>query len=318
MTEPFISTLRPSPVFALAVLLTLALAGLNGLMILLMQLQPGFMGMAHFTEHHHRIHDLTFGFLFLPAIVGILAQFRRPWENVAGQAMALIPWAALVLTLFLTSLLWQNTSVRNLAWMAPAGSTLTAAILHPTWRGFFRSFRASRISWKLLAMVVVAAVPLLIFAANNVGIQGSVPDDHAQLGHYGFMTAYAVTIVGVGLLASARPDGWRLTAWVAGILPALLGLASLVYPDISSTLGPVWAIAAIAWGVSFVVASERIRLSDPVPSPAAGDHTSYPSTPRWVQASAAIVLVLVLLVIGMFLTGTRLGGLGHTPPAGGH
>jgi hypothetical protein len=193
-----------------------------------------------------------------------------------------------------------------------------AAILHPTWRGFFRSFRASRISWMLLAMVVVAAVPLLIFAAINVGIQGSVPDDHAQLGHYGFMTAYAVTIVGVGLLASARPDGWRLTAWVAGILPALLGLASLVYPDISSTLGPVWAIAAIAWGVSFVVASERIRLSDPVPSPAAGDHTSYPSTPRWVQASAAIVLVLVLLVIGMFLTGTRLGGLGHTPPAGGH
>src|SRR5262249_32265882 len=89
--------LRASPVFALAVLVTLGLAGLNGLMVLLMQLQPGFMGMAHFSQEYHRVHDLTFSFVFLPAIVGMLAQLRRPSENVAGQAMAVNPGAALVL-----------------------------------------------------------------------------------------------------------------------------------------------------------------------------------------------------------------------------
>src|ERR687896_84896 len=93
---------RSSRVFVLAVLVTLALAALNGLMVLLMQLQPGFMGMAHFTEVSHRVHDLTFGFLFAPAVVGMLVQLRRPTENIAGMVMALIPWVGLALALVLT------------------------------------------------------------------------------------------------------------------------------------------------------------------------------------------------------------------------
>lgn len=52
MTRSF----RAHPGFAVAVLITLALAGLIGLMVFLMQLQPGFMGMAHGTEPAHRIH----------------------------------------------------------------------------------------------------------------------------------------------------------------------------------------------------------------------------------------------------------------------
>lgn len=68
--------------------------------------------------------------------------------------------------------------------------------------------------------------------------------------------AFSFTATGVGLLASLRPDGWRLTAWVAGLLLAVLGVASLVYPDVDSSLGLVWALAAIAWGVGFVAAAE--------------------------------------------------------------
>ncbi|MPZ15355.1 MAG: hypothetical protein GEU73_13185 [Chloroflexi bacterium] len=62
--EETIQSLRASPVFALAVLLSLGTAGLIGLMVLMMQLQPGFLGMTHFADPRHRIHDLTFGFLF--------------------------------------------------------------------------------------------------------------------------------------------------------------------------------------------------------------------------------------------------------------
>jgi hypothetical protein len=199
-------SLRTSPVFALAVLITLGLAGLNSLMVLLMQLQPGFMGMAHFAEAHHRVHDLTFGFLFVPAVAGMLAQLRRPSENVAGQVMALIPWAGLLLTLVLTSVLTQNTNVRGLenrAWLAPAAATSVAAVLHPTRRGFFRSFGVSRVNLVLLTLVVVAAVPLLVFASTNVGLQGTVPDDHAQLGHYGFLTGNSLG----GPVGHAPPAG---------------------------------------------------------------------------------------------------------------
>lgn len=75
------------------------------------------------------------------------------------------------------------------------------------------------------------------------------------------MAAFSLTIIGVGLLASLRPDGWRLTAWVGGLLPALLGLVSLIYPATSSLSLP-WALAAIAWGAGFVVTAERSRHAE--------------------------------------------------------
>ena len=66
-------SLRTSPIFAVFVLLTLGWAGVIGLMVFLMILQPGFMGMAHGTQPSHRVHDLTYGFLFGVAVLGMLA-----------------------------------------------------------------------------------------------------------------------------------------------------------------------------------------------------------------------------------------------------
>ncbi|MGH8925123.1 MAG: hypothetical protein ACRDWA_10870 [Acidimicrobiia bacterium] len=255
-------TLRGSPLFALALLLTLVAAGFNGLMVFLMLLEldlPGAFGlMTHFQEPRHRVHDLTFGFLFVPAVVGILAQFRRPSRNVAGQLMALIPSIGLLLTLLLTLVLSNNTRVAQPPWITVGAAALISVSLHPAGRDFFRSFSVSRANRVMLVLVIVAAVPLLVYASTNIGLQGSAVDDHAAAGHYGFMAAFSFTVVGVGLLASLRPDGWRLTALVAGLLPVLFGVTSLVYP-VSSSLSPPWAIAAIAWGVGFVAVAERTR-----------------------------------------------------------
>jgi CRISPR-associated Cas5-like protein len=249
-------SLRASPGFAFALLITLGLAGLIGLMTLLMSLLGGFMGMAHFTEPSHRVHDLTYGFLFTTAVVGMLAQLRRPSKNLAGMLMALIPWVGLLLAAVLSTDAGVILSAER---MLVAAGAVIAAVLHPAGRDFFRSFRISRINWVMLALVTIAAVPLLGFASTNIGLQGTGSDDHAGMGHYGFTAAFSFTVIGVGLLASLRPDGWRLTAWVAGLLPVLLGVTSLVYPDISSSLGLVWALAAIAWGVGFVAAAELTR-----------------------------------------------------------
>jgi hypothetical protein len=76
------------------------------------------------------------------------------------------------------------------------------------------------------------------------------------------MAGLSFTVIGVGLLASLRPDGWRLTAWVTGILPALLGLASMIYPESSSSLGSIWALAAVAWGAVFVSAAVLTQAAD--------------------------------------------------------
>lgn len=60
---------------------------------------------------------------------------------------------------------------------------------------------------------------LLAFASTNIRLQTTVADSHAAAGHYAFMAAFGFTVVAVALLASLRPDGWRLTAWVAGEPP---------------------------------------------------------------------------------------------------
>jgi hypothetical protein len=260
-----VRTLRASPLFALAVLLTLAAAAFNGLMVSLMMLDldlPGVFGqMTHFQEPQHRVHDLTFGFLFVPAVVGILAQLRRPSKNVANQLMALIPSVGLLLTLLLTLVLANNTRVLQPPWVTVGAAALIAMSLHPAGDDFFRSFSFSRVNPVMLALVIIAAVPLLVYASTSIGLQGTVADDHAAAGHYGFIAAFSLTVIGVGLLASLRPDGWQLTASVTGLLSALFGLTSLIYPDTSSSLGTVWAIAAMAWGVVFIAAAEFSKES---------------------------------------------------------
>ena len=328
--------------FSLVVLVTLGLIGFFGVVVLQPELFAGLLGQEtaghvshHFREQHHRVHDLTFSFLVGTAGLGMVAQLRTPSKNVAGQVMALIPWGALGLASALT-----NTPVRFAPFPVLAALTLLATILHPTRRDLFSSFTVSRVNRVMLALVIIAAVPLLALASTNIGLQRTVANDHAALGHYGFMAAFSVTVIGVCLLASLRPDGWRLTAWVAGLLPALLGLASVVFPDLDSSLGLVWALAAIAWGVVFVAAAEltqdaesptllgswgvinrarqRRHMADPPPYPDTGDDTgvaphrgSTTGTPRWVYVFGIIAIVLVLLFVILHLTGGGLGG--HTP-----
>jgi hypothetical protein len=255
-----IRSLRASPLFALVVLLTLALIGLIGVVLVQPTLIAGVFGQetaghisGHFRDPHHRVHDLTFGFIFGTAAVGMVVQLRRPSTNVAGQLMALIPWVGLGLDFALTG------SFTFAAAPILAAFTLLAAILHPTGRGFFRSFSISRVDRAMLAMISVAAVPLIGLAATNIGLQRALTDEHAALGHYGFMAAFSFTVIGVCLLATLRPIGWRLTAWVGGLLPVLLGLTSVVLPDMASSLELVWALAAIAWGAGFVAVAELAR-----------------------------------------------------------
>jgi hypothetical protein len=327
-------SLRASPGFSLTVLITLGLAGLIGLMTFLMFLLGGFLGMAHFTEPQHRIHDLTYGLLFGTAVVGLLLQLR-PSRNVAGMLMALTPWVGLLLGAILST---DPGVIRSAERILVAAGTVIAVVLFPRRRDLLRSFSVFRANWVMLGMVIAAALPLLAFAATNIGRQGSFANEHAVMGHYGFMAAFGFTVIAVGLVASLRPEGWRAPAWVAGLLSALLGLASVVYPGIDSSLDSGWALAAIGWGVLFVATAtltpqperssrssavvrdsgqpggtEEMQMAELPSSPKVG-------MPRWVKVSGIIVGVLVLLAVILVLTGVLGGQHGparHIPGGGG-
>jgi putative effector of murein hydrolase LrgA (UPF0299 family) len=330
MLRDVIDTLRSAPWFALGLLIALAAAGFNGLMVAFMVLGlqaflPGpFAQMGHFTEPHHRIHDLTFAFLFVPAIVGVLAQLRRPARNIAAMWTALVPSAALVLTLLLTLAVGGNVRVLQPPWLTVAAGALMATALHPAGGALSRAFRVSRLSWPLLVLTLIAAAPLLAFAAANVGLQSTAGDEHAAAGHYGFMAAFSFTVIGTGILASLRPVGWPVAAWLTGLLPALLGASSLIYPDASSSLPPLWALAAVAWGTGYLVAAEVLRrradateVVSPTESADLADATAgsrapasaKPRVPGWAKVAGVIVGVVILVLVGIAL----MAGGGHGP-----
>lgn len=302
------SSLRASPMFSLVVLVSLALYGLIGLMVLVMQFQPGFMGMAHGTQPHHRVHDLTFALLLAPGGLGLLAQLRTPSRNVAGQFMALAPWIGLLLAFSLAT-----------SWLvfAPApilgALTLAATILHPARRDFSRSFSIARFNRVMLALVIIAAVPLLAWAFTNIALQRTLDNDHAALGHYGFMAAFGITVLCLAALASVRPAGWRLTAWTAGILPSALGLLSLLYPTNDSSLSWRWALAAIAWGIAFVAVASLTGKKNGDPDNHAIDASTreIAGVPRLSKVFAVVVILLGALLVAMHLAG---GGPGRHSP----
>ena len=136
-------SLRASPVFSLVVLVTLVSLGFIGVMLFggLIGLNPAVQAMGHFSSLPHRVHDLTYAFLFGTAAVGILAQLRTPSKNVAGQLMALIPWVGFLLAFALT-----NSLSVVLPFVPIFGAlTLIATALHPTGRDLFSSFSLSQI-----------------------------------------------------------------------------------------------------------------------------------------------------------------------------
>ncbi len=247
--------------FSLVLLVTLGLVAFIGVVLV----QPDLLGALagreaaghvshHFREPHHRVHDLAFSFLLGTTVVGTLMQLRGPSRNAASQVMALIPIASLALATALT-----NTAVLSFPWLSVGALVLIGTVLHPAVGDLQRSIALSRVDRVRLGLTAIAAVPLLAFAYNNLELQRRGLGEHAELGHYGFMAAFGFTVVAMGVFSSMSPEGWRLTAWVAGSLPASLGLASLLFPDVESSLEALWAILAIVWGIAYVARAELSR-----------------------------------------------------------
>lgn len=215
----------------------------------------------------HRLHDMGITLLFWTAGVGLLSQLRNPLDYATAQLMALVPWIAFLVAFAVTNF-WNPVMIVGIF----GGVTLLATIVHPSGRDLLSSFSGARVSWVLVALVLIAAVPLLAYAGTQMGLQTGaiepahdhaeaghgeeVHQEHIDAGHFAIMVALSLTVIGVGLLASVRPDGWWVAAWMAGLLPILVGLLSVAYPDAASTVEPLWAGAAILWGLVFIVVAE--------------------------------------------------------------
>jgi hypothetical protein len=251
----------------------------------------------------HRVHQIIFGWVFVLSFVGVLAHLRRPETKVAQMYQVLIAIAFIAATTVLVDRFIDLFVVLFII-IPPV-----LVLLHPNRAALLRpSLNVSKV---LLALALVAAVPLAVdsFVQIRIGLNAAqvAPEIDEQLedldddiseeqferelneaarrvtdspeeaeeavhfGHWSAMGAFNLIVIGLALVASFRPPGWRLPAWSAGLSALLFGAASIANPGDASALNGYWSVLAIVWGIGFIVTAEATRRASaaaPVTTPA--------------------------------------------------
>ena len=272
---------------------------LFGLMHIAFGLMP-YVILGWFIEEgaiSHRVHLISFGWVFVLSFVALLAQLRRPETKVAQMYQVLIAIGFLAVTTIVVDRLIDAIVI---AFMV---LPLLLVALHPNRRALRRP--SLNVSKTLAALALVAAIPLLIdtFVQFRIGLEAAqvapqiLEDVDARLsdeglsdaeledrfereftaearratgsaeeaeevvhyGHWSAMGAFNLIITGLAFVAALRPPGWRLPAWSAGLSALLYGAASIANPGDASAANRYWSVFAIAWGIGFIVIAEATK-----------------------------------------------------------
>jgi hypothetical protein len=131
-------------------------------------------------------------------------------------------------------------------------------VLHPDRRRLLTPGPAA--SRALVAMAALAVGPAAVYAADMLA-RARTAGPSCFLGQcvqgdrYAEAAALAIAVVLIALLASMRTPGGMLPAWSAGTAAVVLGAASLLWPGEVGAVSAVWAVATLAWGSAFILAS---------------------------------------------------------------
>jgi hypothetical protein len=197
----------------------------------------------------HRIHELSQSLVFWGATIGVGLQLWKPEKRQAPMLQALAVLAAF----YVIEGVSGSFDVEAIPIMV---GVALLVLLHPAREGLYRFNRPDA---GMAGLAILTAIPGAFFILDHINKQRlNLPgDEHAELMHWSTMAVFATLILLWGLIGSTDRTGWRITAWLAGISAAAYGLASLVFPTVSSASGTGWAIAAIGWGAGYIVLTER-------------------------------------------------------------
>jgi hypothetical protein len=211
----------------------------------------------------HRVHDLGFGVLYgILLSAAFFAMVRRP-EAKPSMFLQVI---AVGVAVAIASIVAAEPGYLAIAVIIIVAAAILLA-LHPARDGVLHP--TTNASPLLSTFVLVGAVPLVWFGLSMARFQrdGSSIDPHVNMDHWVTMASMAFGLILVGVLASARIRGWRLTAWSAGLGTAVYGLASIVFVSYAGSEGTTWGLIALIGGLAFVVATEwEFRRSASSPS----------------------------------------------------
>jgi hypothetical protein len=213
----------------------------------------------------HRLHDVAFGVLYgIVVATAFFAMARRPGTKPSVFLQVVVVALAVALAALISG---------DPGYLAIAGGLLVAwAILfalHPDRAGVLHP--TLQLSPVMGVFTLVAAVPLVAAGLSWASLQrnGLSLDPHVNMQHWVTLASMAFGLVAVGLLASLRIRGWRLTAWCAGLGAAAYGLASIVFHRFPGSSVPYagsegigWGLVALIGGLAFIAITEwEIRRS---------------------------------------------------------
>jgi hypothetical protein len=206
----------------------------------------------------HRLHVMGIALLVGTFLVGLFVQTYRPTRRVAAMWGSFL---AITVVTVGTLAFGVGRPEEVVPFFLVTG---VMVLVHPAGRDLLR--RGESYSPVLLALLAVAAVPLLAFAANQVAISGSASDPHYVDGHYVMMIGLALTPLAFGIPAALGFAGWRLAAWLAALPMGYYGAMSIAFPAQSGSTGTLWGVAAIGWAIAFVVVAEYARVAPENPT----------------------------------------------------
>ena len=199
-------------------------------------------------ETIHRFH-LTAGAissLVLAAALLILA--RRAFDIAQLQLLAVAAVVSLIAGLLGGDLI-------SGLYFIPAVATAILLVLHPAKRDVWQ---ARRVRVVLLALAVIALVPLVAYALTQSGLQREAlsGDPHAEMHHYSGIALTALALPATVFVAAVADAGWRIVGWMAAIAFLLFGVFTLLFADYVSAPAIGWGWARLAAGLAVLGATE--------------------------------------------------------------
>jgi hypothetical protein len=225
----------------------------------LIDLVDGFTG--YVDQARNQILDVGWGAVFgviLP--LGLLSQLHRPERRIAGIQQTAVVASALALAGAVGQREWYLALAGGIA----VASTVLLA-LHPARHTFLS--RGLGLEPGMLALAAVAAGPALVYAWRMASAQRRdlPPADAVSNGlhHWTVMTALALLVLVLTLLAAARTPGWRIPALSASLGAGAWAISCLLAPaSAAGSEGHAWAWAALAWALATLAAAAWPRTRE--------------------------------------------------------
>jgi branched-subunit amino acid permease len=232
----------------------------------LIDLIDGYTG--YVDQARNQVLDAGWGLVFGVIVpLGLLAQLRRPERRIAGTQQTAVVAFALAIAGIAGEEWWYLALA---AGISAACAVLLA--LHPARRTLLA--RGRHLEPVLLALAAVAAIPCLVYAWRMASAQRRdlPPADAVSNGlhHWTVMTALALLVLLLLVLAALRTTGWRIPAISAAIAAGAWAISCLLAPESAAgSEGHVWAWAVIIWAVVTVTATLWPRTRERVVAAAA-------------------------------------------------